>query len=243
MISVPVHTVPKKSGKLRLVVDHSAGVFSPNSHISRDDVHNDLDTVHHLAHNLLLFRATYGHSPRWLFKSDVSQAYRRLPMHPAWQMRQVVTVNGERRVDRCNNFGGRASAMIWCAFMSLVLWIAIFRLSIEALLAYMDDNFGHDDSSALVLYEPYNTLFPPKQVLLLRLWDFIGLPHERDKQEFGHALVITGFLVDLAALTITLDSGQAGCVGVGGSRLRHPAGGGRRRGVAPCENGCTSLGP
>jgi hypothetical protein len=31
MISVPVHTVPKKSGKLRLVVDHSAGDFSPTS--------------------------------------------------------------------------------------------------------------------------------------------------------------------------------------------------------------------
>ncbi|KAH9960229.1 hypothetical protein BGW80DRAFT_1134682, partial [Lactifluus volemus] len=52
MISVPVHTVPKKSGKLRLVVDHSAGDFSPNSHIARDDVHNDLDTVQHLGQNL-----------------------------------------------------------------------------------------------------------------------------------------------------------------------------------------------
>lgn len=50
--------------------------------------------------------------------------------------------------------------MLWCAFMSLVLWIAIFRLSIEVLLAYMDDNFGHDDSPELVLYEPYNTFYP-----------------------------------------------------------------------------------
>ncbi|KAH9970694.1 hypothetical protein BGW80DRAFT_1327507 [Lactifluus volemus] len=106
MISVPVHTVPKKSGKLRLVVDHSAGEFSPNSHIAREDVHNALDTVQHLGQNLLHFLSLHGYSPRWLFKSDVSQAYRRLPMHPAWQMRQVVTVDGVRRVDRCNNFGG-----------------------------------------------------------------------------------------------------------------------------------------
>jgi hypothetical protein len=204
MISVPVHTVPKKSGKLRLVVDHSAGDFSPNSHISRDHVHNDLDTVHHLAHNLLHFQAVHGRAPRWLFKSDVSQAYRQLPMHPAWQMRQVITTNGERRVDRCNNFGGRASAMLWCAFMSLVLWIAITRFAIAALLAYMDDNYGHDDSPDLVRYEPYGADFPRKQALLLRLWDFIGLPHERDKQEFGRALVITGFLVDPHAFTISL---------------------------------------
>ncbi|KAI0054745.1 hypothetical protein BV25DRAFT_1777474, partial [Artomyces pyxidatus] len=52
MCNVPVHVVPKKSGKLRLVVDHSAGEFSPNSHIDRDDVHVHLDTVQHLGHNL-----------------------------------------------------------------------------------------------------------------------------------------------------------------------------------------------
>jgi hypothetical protein len=205
MISVPVHTVPKKSGKLCLVVDHSAGDFSPNSHIARDDVHNDLDTVQHLGQNLVHFCLLHGHPPSWLFKSDVSQAYRRLPMHPVWQIRQVVTVDGLRRVDRCNNFGGRASAMIWCSFMSLVLWIANFRLSIFPLLAYMDDTFGFDDSSELAPYSPYDCSFPPSQVRLLQFWDEIGLPHEASKQEFGHHLVITGFLVDPSSMTISLD--------------------------------------
>jgi hypothetical protein len=149
-------------------------------------------------------------------------------MHPAWQMRQVVTVNGERRVDRCNNFGGRASAMIWCSFMSLVLWISIFRLSIAALLAYMDDNYGHDDAQNLVLYEPYNMLLPPKQARLLQLWDFIGLPHERDKQEFGSCLVITGFFVDLDALTISLDSDRKRELVSAIRAFVTPHGGGRR---------------
>jgi hypothetical protein len=181
MISVPVHTVPKKSGKLHLVVDHSAGDFSPDSHIARDDVHNDLDTVQHLGQNLVHFHHLHGYPPTWLFKSDVSQAYWQLLMHPAWQMRQVVTVDGVRHVDRCNNFGGCASAMIWCSFMSLVLWIANFRLSIYPLLAYMDDTFGFDDSADLVLYGPYDQLFPSTQVLLLQFWDHIGLPHEAAK--------------------------------------------------------------
>ena len=66
MISVPVHTVPKMSGKLQLVVDHSAGDFSPDSHIARDDVHNDLDTVQHLGNNLLHFRSFSPHTPLWL---------------------------------------------------------------------------------------------------------------------------------------------------------------------------------
>jgi hypothetical protein len=68
MISILVHTVPKKSGKLRLVVDHSAGDFSPNSHIVRDDVHNDLDTILHLGHNLLHLRHSFGTVPVWLLQ-------------------------------------------------------------------------------------------------------------------------------------------------------------------------------
>jgi hypothetical protein len=48
MISVLVHTVPKKSGELRPIVNRSAGELSPNSHIACEDVHNDLDTVRHL---------------------------------------------------------------------------------------------------------------------------------------------------------------------------------------------------
>jgi hypothetical protein len=67
---------------------------------------------------------------------------------------------------------------IWCAFMSLVLWIVIVHFSIAALLAYMDDNFGHDDSVKLAWYEPFQLFFLRKQTFLLLLWDFIGLPHE-----------------------------------------------------------------
>ena len=75
--------------------------------------------------------------------------------------------------------------MIWCAFMSLVLWIANFIVMIEAVLAYMDDMFSHDDNTVLVLYCPYKMLLPSKQVQLLQLWDDIGLPHDREKQEYG----------------------------------------------------------
>jgi len=71
--------------------------------------------------------------------------------------------------------------------MSLVLWIAIHVKSIDALLAYVDDNFGHDINPDLSFYAPYSTFFPSKQVSLLNLWDEIGLPHERKKQEYGHS--------------------------------------------------------
>ncbi|KAI0039985.1 hypothetical protein FA95DRAFT_1684034, partial [Auriscalpium vulgare] len=206
MCNVPVHAVPKKSGKLRLVVDHSAGEFSPNSHINHDDVHVRLDTVQHLAHNLIAVRQRHGSIPLWLWKSDVQQAYRRIPMHPLWQLRQIVTVKGVRRVDRCNNFGGRASAKLWCAFMSLVLWIGINVMLIEALLAYIDDSYAFDLSTHLAYYEPYDDWYPESQVRFLQLWDFIGLPHEKAKQEFGRTLVIIGFHVDPIRMTVSLSS-------------------------------------
>jgi hypothetical protein len=114
-------------------------------------------------------------------------------------------VDGVQRTDRCNNFGGRASAMTWCAFMSLVPWIANFTCAIEPMLVYMDDNFSFDVVDELVLYPLYATFFPSKQVRLLALWDDIGLPHEKDKQEFGRTLVIMGFLVDPQAMTISLN--------------------------------------
>jgi len=44
-------------------------------------------------------------------------------MHPLWQIKQIVNINGQFCVDRCNNFGGRGSQKIWWSFISLVLWV------------------------------------------------------------------------------------------------------------------------
>ncbi|KAI0054894.1 hypothetical protein BV25DRAFT_1787109, partial [Artomyces pyxidatus] len=89
--------------------------------------------------------------------------------------------------------------------MSLVLWIAIKIWFISALLAYVDDAFSHDRATRLALYAPYDAWYPPKQVRLLQLWDFLGIPHEKEKQVFGRSLVITGFLVDPRNMSISLE--------------------------------------
>ena len=70
----------------------------------------------------------------------------------------------------------------------------------------MDDTFGFGDSADLALYGPYNRFFPSAQVMLLQFWDQIGLLHEVAKQEFGHSLVITSFLVDPMLMTISLNA-------------------------------------
>ncbi|KAI9063515.1 DNA/RNA polymerase, partial [Trametes sanguinea] len=207
MFSMPVHAVPKPhSDKLRFINNHSAGSYSLNSMINKRSVGMRPDNVQDLAHNLLCFRRSHGDVTLQLFKSDVANAYRILPMHPLWQLKQVVTINGVRRIDRCCCFGNRGSPDLFCTVMSLVLWIAINIRNIPALLAYMDDNFSFEPSPTLIAYNGYGApvYLPESQARLLSLWDDIGIPHAHPKQLFGETLTITGFSVDSRHMSITL---------------------------------------
>lgn len=205
MMCMPLYAVPKPhSDKLRLVNDHSAGPYALNSGIRKSDVGMRQDNIQDLGTNLLHLRRSLGDVPVWLFKSDVANAYRLLPMHPLWQLKQVVHIGDSYRIDRCCCFGCRGSPDLWCTFMSLVLWIAVEVRKIEGALAYMDDNFGADPNPTLVWYAPYRAFFPSKQVHLLLLWDDLGIPHKLPKQVFGHSLTIIGFHVDSITMTVTL---------------------------------------
>jgi hypothetical protein len=91
MYSMPIHAVPKPhSTDLRLVTNHSAGEFSLNSMIRREDIAGfPLDNMTHLGEMLLRKKADFPDEELTLFKSDISDAYRNLPMHPLWQIKQV----------------------------------------------------------------------------------------------------------------------------------------------------------
>lgn len=96
MTTIPIGIVPKPhSVNLWLVVDHSSGDHSPNSLISRNNVAVPLDNLHDLGAHLLDIHAIHGPDISLvIFKSDVLQAYRRLPMHYLWQLFQIVTIDG-----------------------------------------------------------------------------------------------------------------------------------------------------
>ena len=207
MYSTPIHAVSKpRSEKLRLVNDHSAGAFSLNSMISHEDVAGaKMDSISDLIGALLRYRRLHPHRDLVLFKSDVSAAYRRLPLHPLWQIKQIVTIDNGRHVDRCTSFGGRGSCHDYTAFMGLVLWIAIFVKVITDLFGYIDDNFSFEEEGNVTWYAPYQCYYPTKQTKLLELWDEIGLPHEKSKQEYGPVLRIIGFMVDPRLMRVSMD--------------------------------------
>jgi hypothetical protein len=113
---VPVHTVPKPpDDKLWLVMDHSAGPYSINSMIDCQSIAGvKLDSIKTLGDSIRGFRDLHlidclDISSLTLWKLDVAAAYCQMPMHHLWQIKQIVTINSQFSVDRCNNFGGCGS--------------------------------------------------------------------------------------------------------------------------------------
>ncbi|OBZ76275.1 hypothetical protein A0H81_03450 [Grifola frondosa] len=207
MYAMPIHAVPKPcSDKLRLVNDHSAGEFSLNSLIRPESIKGVvLDGIPAFGEALRAFRRVHGNVRLIVWKSDVSQAYRRLPMSPYWQVKQVATFDKQRHVDRCNLFGSRAGQRLFAAFMCLVVWIAVVERAISH-FNYVDDDFGFELEGRVEFYAPYRAYLPKKQAQLLKLWDEIGLPHEQKKQEYAPVLLVIGFAIDPNAMTVTMPS-------------------------------------
>ena len=97
MYSMLIHAVPKtiRSPDLRLVTNHSAGIYSLNSMIKWEDICGfPLDNMTHLGEMLLRNKELFPDEELVLFKSDISDAYRNLPMHPLWQIKQINTIQG-----------------------------------------------------------------------------------------------------------------------------------------------------
>jgi len=152
-----------------------------------------LDNLQDFGAILQSIRRCLGSNPLTLFKDDVSKAYQCMPTHPLWQIKQIITIGGQRHIDRCLVIGGRTSGHIWCTFMALVIWMAIHIKGIKDILHYVDNVWSYDPSWMLQRYDPYNELYPPKQVALLKLWDNIGLSHSKTSKFSEHHLSLSAF--------------------------------------------------
>jgi hypothetical protein len=183
---------------------------SLNALIPREKVSIKLDNMHDLGAAINCAYKANLSTPLTLIKSDVSTAYHLMPMHPLWQIRQIVMFKGARHVDRCDIWGDHAIGCIFCSFMGLVLWIAIKIKNLEDLFAYVDDTFSWDFCGNLEFYEPYEAFLPKKQYQLLCLWDELGIPHEQSKQVHGTSLRIISFEVDVSSMTITMPAKALG---------------------------------
>ncbi|KAF8232255.1 hypothetical protein L208DRAFT_1397668 [Tricholoma matsutake] len=203
MHASPITAVPKSTpGKYRLIIDQSRGPHALNSTIPKSQVKVKLDTIHDLGTTLIHVRKKHPKRKIVLIKSDVKSAYRLPPMHPLWQIKQAVSVDGQFHIDRCNTFGNRGGGWNWDSVISLVNWIGTEKKKITDLLGYVDDNFGWEFAGNTKYYKPYKKHMPTKQTRLLQLLDELGIPHDENKQLSGPSLPILGYEVDANAMTV-----------------------------------------
>jgi len=173
MYCMPMYAVPKPgSTELHLVVNHSAGAFSLNSMIHHNSVTGfPLNNLVHLGEMLIQEHNARPDLPDELivWKSDITDAYQLCPMHPCWQIKQAVHIEGKYYIDRCNVIGSSASGAIFIAVNSLIAWIAKNKRGISRLASYVNNSFGLALRNDKEAYPPYGRSFPAPQARLLRL--------------------------------------------------------------------------
>ena len=94
-------------------------------------------------------------------------------MHPVWQIKQIVTINGQSYVDRNLSFGSSSLPGIFILFNSLVAWIVKNVKNISFILDYVDDSSGCNLQGDTAFYPPYARELPIDQCHLLLLWDVV----------------------------------------------------------------------
>lgn len=199
MKTSPMFVVWQKN-KGRIITDHTASGL--NDGIPRERARVRYDDMRDFGQALYNLKRDHPNTRFTLFKSDVASAFLNLPVHPIWQLHQIVIVDGVLYMVHCLIFGNRASPYLWCAVSSLINWIAIKVLSIPDLAVFMDDFFGTDEENNVVHYR--GQLRPRRQVMLLLLWEHIGCPFDDVKQLNGSPLKIIGFWVDINQGSISI---------------------------------------
>ena len=190
-----------------LVIDHSSGDFSPNLIIALEDttgVH--LNGLHTLGVSIMQIKHNCPNADLFLYKSDVFAAYHQLPMHPLYQILQIITMGGRRYFDRNKNFGRWVSQIIWQSFILLMIWILVFRHSIGALKCYVDDAFSVTRAEDVCWYKLYHWAILTDQAKILCLWDEIHLLHAEKKQVAWRTVTILRFEVDANAMSVYLST-------------------------------------
>jgi hypothetical protein len=206
MYCMPIFAVPKSEpNTFRLVTHQSFGPHSLNSMTPPHERSYPMDNLSRLGDQLLrIHRSSPREQELILWKSDVSEAYRLLPVAPEWQVRQVNTIDGIRHIDRCVAFGGRRSGDIFISFMSLVLWVAQHRRGVPNPNGFVDDSFAVQVGTKTVYHAPLDKEIPVDQARMLTLWDELGIPYKPHKQQHGKVLTILGIEVNAIELSYTL---------------------------------------
>ena len=202
--------------KRRWIIDHSGSGL--NGGISVELTHPRYDLLSDFIRLLRQLLSTSKQDrPRQiqLWRADVKDAFLGVPMRAEWQMHQLLRfmdADGHEyfRVDRCMEFGSRASPYLWSIVEGFLLHLAQAGGSVPTPLAFVDDAFGADASGRTVIVNVGKKLVrhPPQLAGMIEVFKSVGAPFAADKQLAGSRLRILGIEVDAAEGTITVPDDQ-----------------------------------
>ena len=147
MYLMPVHAIPKPNpDKLHLTMNHSASPYLLNFMISKLTIAGVImDGIPAIGHALRNFCCKHGWDIKLtMCESDVSQANCQIPMSLYWQIKQIVTIDGQCYIDQNNVFSGRGLEHAWDCLCTLINWVSKHELGIVDILNYVNDNFCFD---------------------------------------------------------------------------------------------------
>ncbi|KAG0151075.1 hypothetical protein CROQUDRAFT_11862, partial [Cronartium quercuum f. sp. fusiforme G11] len=201
MIISPLLLVVKKGmSKMHVCTNMSYGKASLNNLVIKDKIRVIFNSLISFAPYMVELKK---HGKKlFLWKTDAARAYWNMPIHPQYQLRQIVLIDGQYHIDHCANFGSSASPNIWCLFFSLVLWIAVHKFEIKRINNLMDDMWGICTEDDFTTFKGIR--MPLDQAKFLYLFDILNIPWDWKKQIWGERIEIIGHYVNANALSLSL---------------------------------------
>jgi len=185
----PLSVVPKPEGGNRLIQNLSfPNGNSVNDQIPEADGKVVYDDISSLAKVIVVLHSLGMRG--WVpWKLDVSRAFRNIPLHPLFALRNGVILSSRNKkmipfIDSQACFGGRPFPRAFCSLQDMIGWIATERFGVGILLRFVDDHFG------ISPVDPGESE-PRDMINLRKVFALLGVP-TNDKFGSGEGLVIIG---------------------------------------------------
>jgi len=196
---------PKAEGGDRLIQNQSYPPgLSVNDHIPVAAGKVVYDNMHDLANVIRIFHHN-GRKNLVPWKLDVSRAFRHVPLHPLFALRNGIAIksrSGKQQlyIDSQACFGGRAFPRAYCALDDLWCWIAVKKFEVKVLFHFVDDHYGISEITT-----PGDE---PEDMKALRdAFKLLNVP-TNEKHGFGDGLVITGTEISYNDATFQLSQAK-----------------------------------
>lgn len=190
----PIGIVPKKdSGAFRLIHHLSF----PEGNSINDHITDDMKTVSYASVDDAIQILLQVGKNAYMCKTDISNAFRIIPIHPDDFELLGIKWKGNFFYDRCLPFGCSSSCAIFENFSSALQWMAQNKCNIPHIVHLLDD--------FLIISPPNRDLGNKHLEIFLKLCSTLGVPIKEEKTEYAQTtMTFLGIELDSVAMEARL---------------------------------------